>query len=201
MADLGHGLTQIPGLAGSALQITPNVASQQSLVLQDAYVRGSDLVAHYQPSDGFPFRTEIYWRLEQNNELPRDAIQLTVIVSVETDLLDTCPELLLATRLEDTEVVAQSPSPAGYCRLVGVTGGATWLEALHPSDSAEATLSTTGSQGGSGGLEWTLFSRFLEKGVIRRARLSAILLPSNVSDEQLSNLYQGFCQQAVPLTV
>lgn len=206
--DLAQPSTGILGWVDPATSVLglspltgPDGAAAGELLLADAYLRGRDLIAHYEPTEAFPFRTELYWRRP-----PADAPAegLTLIVSVETDLLDTRPTLLVhssppgdAIKTYDDQGALASPGAA----VAAVATGAhrAWCETLHPSDRSEATLELDAPANGRVGIRWRLFSRFLEKGVIRRARLAATLLPADESAAR-QRFTESFAAQAPPLT-
>jgi hypothetical protein len=50
-------------------------------------------------------------------------------------------------------------------------------------------------------LKWTLFSEFMEKGVIRRARLVGAFLPRENDSELAANCCNAFERAPLPLTV
>ncbi len=58
----------------------------------DAYLRGSDLIATYGPTASFPFRFQVYWRA-QAGRYSDQAIAIELVVSIQTDLLDSRPRL------------------------------------------------------------------------------------------------------------
>lgn len=260
-----EGIQQIPGVGGSVtrgggsagvratnpgapglLCLRPTSAPGARLALKDAYTRGSDLVACYAPSEGFPYETEVYWRVERV-DAARGTLLLTLILSVETQLLDSRPAVTVSSHIAATHAATHAadaglaadagravaevvgglqprvspdggsiltPLPAAGGDSVGDTPRA-WLEAVHPSDQAEAQLETlplagaADTQAGAAadtnastaGHRWRLFERFLEKGVIRRARLSAALVAGDQIAEQAAQLREEFGRQEPPLTV
>ena len=73
--------------------------------LADAYVRGRDLVASYAPTDTWPYSPTIYWTadaLESHSEI---LASLSLVVSIQTNLLDTHPRLDVRSELAADEVV------------------------------------------------------------------------------------------------
>lgn len=208
LANPAGGLTGLRECPLALLQIRPEGDDAEGLSYREAYVRGNDLIARYQPTAAFPFRTEIYWRIEE--AAPHARLRLSLIISVETDLLDTYPELHITSQTagprqwftaeregELAPAMSDSAQPAATLSQLpdGLSG---WFEAVHPSDRQEAELSPT-SDGTSHC--WKLFSRFLEKGVIRRARLSAAMIEADAPPTAVTACYQAFATQAPPLTV
>ena len=227
-----QGLTGLAAIDGKLLGIRPAIDGADTLQLEDAYARGNDLVAHFKPTDSFPFRTEVYWRVEPTDSSASE-LRLSLIVSVQTDLLDTQPLLDIVSTLNvstinstqttllspfadgagsadgtgDWQVVPDSqPNTQAQALLVELPQQAgAWFEAIHPSDRSEALLACQTTELPTGGpatqVQWRLFSHFLEKGVIRRARVTAALLAAKSAREQAATYYQAFAQQAPPLTV
>jgi hypothetical protein len=73
---------------------------------------------------------------------------------------------------------------------------------VHPCDQSDADFSVEGtSEVGTIGITMLrLFDRFMEKGVIRRARLRMLLSPSSIDDDALFKHYQHFANSRLPLT-
>ncbi|MEN1678096.1 MAG: hypothetical protein AAGJ46_00775 [Planctomycetota bacterium] len=182
------------GSAVQAFGVRPAVEDAM-FPLVDYYARGTDLVASYGPCDAFPFRTEVYWR--------GDGVGLQFIVSVETDLLDSHPVILVLSRVSACGGVDSDYAPRmSEERVVRVQqlGGGDWCEVVHPSDQREASHKWRFLQGGIGESRWSLFSQSLEKGVIRRARLACRLFDSDDSNT-VSSWASEFAEQSIPLTV
>lgn len=218
VARPGNGLRgeSLGGASAAVLAVGPSRPQAEPLELAEVYTRGSDLVASYAPTKNFPFRTELYWRAEQiqpasDGSNDGNAARLTLIASVETDLLDTWPLLSVCSRLEAaaqplaaSETGTLAPAEESNASSVLIAGdGVAWFEAVHPSDRSEAMLDCEPDAGGSTS-HWRLFSQFLEKGVIRRARVAAALLPSGEmadSIEKAADCYRAFAVAEPPLTV
>ena len=203
-AEPTHGLTESTGVL---LGITP-ARGDGELMLDDVYIRGADLVARYQPTSDFPFRTEVYWRWHA-----APTAGFSIIISVETDLLDTYPEVIVRSRIDcdslqtfvantDAPNKQFQPSQADQADAVLFASQPAWLQAIHPSDWAEAVyFPETTAESTAPAFAWSLFSQFLEKGVIRRARLAAFLLGDGADHAAASAAYANFASQPPPLTV
>ncbi|MEM9187253.1 MAG: hypothetical protein AAGB00_12235 [Planctomycetota bacterium] len=207
LANPSRGLVGVPGVSGAVLGIQAASASATELRLADAYVRGADLVARFTPSTNFPFGTEVYWRVGRRPEPPT----IELIASVQTDLLDTHPKLMTRSVVgsssvspiveQDGVIDAASELDQDMPKAVGCLAGAgpVWVEFAHPSDRREALLEAARHPGDTVSIGWRLFSAFLEKGVIRRARITAALL-SSADPTTVGALYRRFATQAPPLT-
>ncbi len=187
------------------------------LPLAEAYVRGDDLVASYQPINGWPFAPQLYWRANALESLDGVLASVSLLVSVQTHLLDTCPQIGIASRLSYGELLlvatddmdrpraepvdnSRTLSPTGEicCVLMRFDGWpVSYVEIVQPDDFREAVL----TQNDNGvAVEWHLFADFLEKGVIRRARVHAALL-TRENDLELAAACCAAAQQLeLPLT-
>jgi hypothetical protein len=130
---------------GSIWQLTPVEPNARIGGLEDAYIRGEDLVATYRPGLNFPYRLEVYWSASQHD----GAVMLCGLVSIQTPLLDTNPEVEVATYL--------------------ATSSCHFREQIHPDDAAPGAAENSAKH--------KLFAHFMEKGVIRRVRLFAAFAP------------------------
>jgi hypothetical protein len=167
------------------------------LPIADRYVRGNDLVAAYQAVDHWPYSPQLYWHTGLLDAVHGVIASLSLFVSVQTQLLDTHPqitvvsqapgqEMLRAVIREDGHALAQPvksdayESPAGeMCCMIHRLAGApvSYIELVTSSDfSAVRGLVSDGSEPGNFS-EWRLFSEFLEKGVIRKACVHGALVP------------------------
>jgi hypothetical protein len=158
--------------------------SQWPLTLADSYIRGDDLVATYEPTNDWPFAPQIYWRAEPIDADDEVIASLSLLVSVQTHLLDTWPRIAVTSDLLHQELLdinpltkTTRPIPASHrirpttpecCVLRRMTElPMSYIEVMPASDFRELRARPTAS--GSDQAEWRLFAEFLEKGVIRRA--------------------------------
>jgi hypothetical protein len=187
------------------------------LSLAEAFVRGDDLVATYQPISGWPFSPQLYWRANELESLEGVSSSVSLLVSIQTHLLDTCPQIgvasrfsrgelfLLSTRDGDRPRVEPVPhsrtiSPAGEicCVLLRLDGWPlSYVEIVQPGDFRESVLRRDNN---GITVEWHLFADFLEKGVIRRARVHAALLTRDHDFELAAACCVATQQLELPLT-
>lgn len=152
----------------------------------ESYVRGADHVSTHAPDNAFPFRTQLSWTGAPLG--PGSAVVLTV--SLQTDLLDTRPQLAFHT------VAAAESAEAAFGGFRAATiGGQTLLLVPHPADASETKPLRT-----EAGLGLQLSPPFLEKGVIRRLRLAAIALPAGATEADVQHALAGFATLPLPLT-
>ncbi len=204
--------------AGRILQLqltpaTPEVPQSPS----DLYVRGQDLIASYAQTASRPFAPQVYWRAVPTRALPALAA-VEVIVSVQTDLLDSRPRIDARTTLAASEVLRNadtqceefiavgsgSAAPpaeaeaAPACVLYRLTDGdVSYAELILPSDFQALQFDASGDKLQ---LRYELFGRFLEKGVILRARRRGLFLPRENDIRAAAECYRAFLQSDLPLT-
>jgi hypothetical protein len=185
----------------------------------DYYVRGSDLVTTYSPRADWPFTTQIYWSAMPIVQAGHVLGSLSLFVSLQTHLLDTWPRLSIGSRLESDEMlllVADSddhvksksldlgehvlnPSGQACCILQRLAGTAlSYAEIMPASDFRQLAIRQAAD--GTCEITWELFADFLEKGVIRRARLQSALVPRENDVVAASALCQAIDHQRLPLT-
>lgn len=186
--------------------------------LADAYVRGADLVTTYAPTEGWPFSPQIYWRINSTDRREQSC-SLSLLVSVQTHLLETWPRISIESDLHSAEVLLVSaqandgidsnplghgnhvffPTTSAGCILHRPAGADfSYAEIMPPSDFREMRLSWNAD--GSCHTAWSLFADFLEKGVIWRARLQSLLLPRGNDVELARACCQAIDERPLPLT-
>jgi hypothetical protein len=196
---------------------TSGAAATWPLPLQEAYVRGADLVASYRPVAEWPFSPQLYWQANALRSVEGAIASVSLLVSVQTDLLETCPRIGVTSRLSRGESwllsakSGQGPradwidgerrmTPAGeICCIISrfEVLPYTYVEIVLPGDFHEMRLRSS-----VGGIttEWRLFAEFLEKGVIRRARVHAVLLPREDDLELAAACCEAAERLELPLT-
>ena len=218
MFDLRLGEQQIAG--AKILQVrTSAVELDRDEQLLDSYVRGNDLIASYAPRPQSDVGPQLYWRGLIHPDLA--AVGLELIISVHTNLPDTDPRLTVGSVLPRGTawrlVAADTPrfervrfadeGSASY----PVPQPAVWLfrpadtdfsfvEMIHPSDFAGATLAAPLREAGGFCSSFQLFDERLEKGVIRRGRLQGLFVARHRDQETAWNCYRRFAESALPLT-
>lgn len=203
---LGVGLMDPPDTA---------VPANCKIPVQDAYVRGRDLVAVYEQTPTRPYRTTLYWHALSPKSAPGALLAIELMVSVQTSLLDSQPTLEVRSALRTDEQLAADAdghfvvldsagaaesNEAARCVLARLQGSdISYLEMLHPTAFADSLIKPDG--GKEMGLRHRLFCPAeLEKGVILRARLRAIWLPRAGDSEAAAGYYRSFLASPTPLT-
>lgn len=190
--DLANGLSRLswggtPVLERLCSATTPDGPLSQAT---EWYARGADHVSIHPPSDAFPFQTQLEWSA---TTLAGGGVAMTLTVSLQTDLLDTRPRLFF-----DTTPVGKGSAWEPGCELVRVNEpglGAAAFVCPHPSDASDCQLSEAG-----GACRVEFSPPFLEKGVIRRGRLAALLLPGEPDGDAVAAAVAEFANQPLPLT-
>ena len=195
--------------------------------LADAYSRVADFVATYAQTETRPYRAQVYWRAHERSGEPNAVAALDLLVSVQTDLLDSHPAVHVTSRLPASQVwqldssgtfaplEVGSRQPTSLSRANGAgcvllrladtdTNGPaskgpllSYVEMIHPTDFSELIVTTT--EDNHFQTEHRLFADFLEKGVIRRARLRGVLLERSGDLEAAADWYQSLVNDRLPL--
>lgn len=187
--ELGLSELRYAGSEIAAQLLTVNPRGRESLgPAEDYYIRGVDLVARYAACEAFPFGAELEWSAALCAEGRGVALRLTV--SLQTDLLDSSPEVEVATQAVGATAEASDDKAARF----GVSG-VLLAQAPHPSDAAETEASIE-----NGKHLLTLRPPFLEKGVIRRCRVAVFVLPEDATPDQLAAALASFIDEPLPLT-
>jgi hypothetical protein len=188
-------------IAAAAVRANDSLSWPPSL--DDAYIRGSDLVASYRPTSDWPYSPQLYWQANTLSSVEGLQLSLSLLVSVQTHLLDTWPRIHIASQVPSAEAVRISISESGQAEIVpiereerilpagfscGIVRRLTiaplsYIEIMASSDFRELGFAPSASDESIA--EWHLFADFLEKGVIRRARVHAALL-SRKNDVELA---------------
>jgi hypothetical protein len=213
-------------LSGEYLSLVPGDASATRSAawpptLTDAYVRGRDLVATYAGVESWPYSPTVYWSVDtavagQNSGEILAALSL--VVSIQTDLLDTHPRIDVRTTLAADDVVLVSvagdellvdshvdgpqtiDSRTNACGLIWRMRDCdlSYAEIMPTSDFHQLAVTRTGEHAAQS--RWELFSEFLEKGVIRRARLQSLFLPRENDVQLVAECCQAIERKPLPLT-
>lgn len=208
-----HG--QLSDFLGAMITAGPGPRPPR-LVLGEAYVRGCDLIACYAPQLDYPFTPHFRWQATWHPE--HRAVQIEMILSVQTDRLDSRPEATLTSfaiqsRVFSAEALAaeafvEMTPPAVHEIRADATRqhlvvfrqealGLSYAEMVHSSDFVCRALRLDQPPWR---VESLLFPERLEKGVIRRGRVSGWLLPAEGDLAAAVALARQFEREPPPLT-
>lgn len=158
---------------------------------EEPYVRGRDLVVMYREPCGEPFWLQLYLRLlpEEN----RQAAAIETIVSVQTRLWEAYPSIVVTSALQAPEAVIRD-------QYVVYRTDRDWsyVEATPPGDFKLAEHVMT--SGDLNSAPWRFDKCFMERGVIRRLRLRAAIVPSQEDEHAGSRLVEALISDDPPLT-
>lgn len=185
-------------LSWNLLRIRP--IPGHALHLQEAYVRQEDLILRYEQSGNDLFGFQLNWRRVECDV--KDALGLELWLSVQTTLLDTHPQFEIDSTAHGTwRTMSLGQLTAGQNGGAALgwsedTGRST-LVMIQDSDVVQAKLLERGREQE---LAIRMFGQFLEKGVIRRARLGLLATSSPMSPDAIRTAYHRFCASPLPLT-
>jgi len=174
---------------------------------EEIYVRQSDLIARYTQSAEDQFAFQLDWRLHPVQ--PPFSIGLEIWISLQTQLLDSHPSLELRSvgpgvwsSWTDSELnmgEANDHRPSSDCQaaLLSTADSTSLLWLIDPSDQQQVHWMGSNSKSE---LRAQLFGDFLEKGVIRRARLRLLVGAEEVQVDDVKGVYQDLFTSALPLT-
>jgi hypothetical protein len=189
--------------------------------IADQYVRGTDLVAAYEPRPEGDVRPQIYWRGLPASS-PGAVWGMELIVSVQTGLLHSEPASTIFSELPADEVWRMSAENAGeFLRLemppnreiiCTPDDGAplfllrssgdrfSYAQMVYPSDFHRTTITVPAGPGADVRLAHELFPDPLEKGVIRRGRVRGWILQRQDDQRAAAELYRAWLAEPPPLT-
>jgi hypothetical protein len=173
------------------------IETQRSDALTDCYPRGGDLIVRYAQTADRPYAVEVYWRA---GLIPIAAARhpyVDLVLSVQTSLLDSHPELESRTSLAMPAADATWNSSTNDLLVRFPSLGLSYVELIHPDDALTPTLAAT-----AGGVTLTtrLFGQPLEKGVILRSRLRGIFVPLKDDRAIAAEAFRQFAVAPPPLT-
>jgi hypothetical protein len=184
----------------------------------DEYVRGNDLVASYRAIDDWPYAPQIYWQANALDSVDDLAASMSVLVSVQTHLLDTWPRISVFSQVASDELLYISLSERQQAEVERVdsaktlsAGGAgccviwrlrsaplSYVEIMPATDFRQVAFKPGNKVNSS--VEWHVMADFLEKGVIRRARIHAAVLPRENDVELALECCRAVEYRSLPLT-
>jgi hypothetical protein len=200
-------------LLGVDLPLAP---AKQGDAPLEYFLRGGDLAVAYADQPQPAARTQVYWRAAS---LPDVIASVQLLVSVQTNRLDGCPQLAACSRLTSESVLRtldasratfvsvtpengaiQTSSACGY--LFRLSGDKySFAQLVHPADVQKTSLQMQRGNGSpSYELNHELFAEHLEKGVILRARMLGLLLDRANDQEAAAAHFANFLAADLPLT-
>lgn len=200
-SDPGAGLQVSRGgnSLGKLLSVFPQPAHSRNI--QEAYVRQDDLIVRYEQDGSDLYTFQLNWRAFDC--ILSGSLGIELWISIQTSLLDTHPvvgvkssspaaiwETLTLRDLSDID----SELPAA---VVARREDHTLLIMIQASDAEQVELRRCDSAQEH---ELQMFGHFMEKGVIRRARLCLVAAPNILDDAAVRLVYEQFTASPLPLT-
>ncbi len=210
-------LQSVP-LAGHLLEITPS-SSLALDGLREFYSRGADLVGVYSVKHPRHSWLTAYWRGEIPPSDARYPVGMTLLLSLQTDALDTQPAVTVVSTLAaeaafaldieqnrfmevDQELIVEQPQASSRSAglvLLRLPGGLlSYCEVVEASDQTALRVDRAELDGFR--VTWTLMEGFLEKGVIRRGRVAGVFLARQHDMAAALSWRDEFVSRPVPLT-
>lgn len=161
---------------------------QAPLSCRDPYVRQDDLIASYPQVEPWPFGYQLDLRVHEH--LADSLSGIEVWMSIQTSLLQSAPRIQVVPRDSGT-----------YRMSAGVLTSDNRRAAIliHPLDEPDCTLVM--AKDGASVERLEVFGGFMEKGVIRRARLLLVWSDAEVECSRWQQVLQSFSASPLPLTV
>ena len=177
--------------------------------LGEAFVRGEDLVVCYPESSDQTFSLQVYRKAQV---FENGIVQIDAMLSIETRLLESFPEIQIQSELRcEGAVELSEQGTAGELSVVGQHKGKgalvfrmanrdwSYAEFAPSEDAGRWRFDFQGEKNSM--VERRLGGTFLEKGVIRRLRLRGVFLPRENDLQLASECLAAFRSEAPPLTV
>ncbi len=215
-SDLARGIGKLiwcdNPLNGFLLGVTAEATSgsRTGVPSHDFFSRGSDLIVVFEDSAAQPFSWQMYWRVLPWKE---QGVLLDGILSFQTDLLESFPQLTTESKLETEQVMIvaadgrtsphdeqhSTPNGSPDCVLCRPQAGNwSYAEMTHPDDLGTWQVLPAGQ--GETTIRRHLGGNFLEKGVIRRLRVRGAFLPRENDVELAVTCQKEFAAEQPPLT-
>lgn len=207
LGDAAAGLT-----VGGGLRVL-GVAVPAGCQPTEAWARGADLTAVYEPGDSRALRVTAMWRLGEEEQAQAGVSSWQLVLSAQTSLLESAAESTVLADVADAGTLTtgkwqgnavtweRDGHEDARCVRIGPGGsgsGPCLVIAIHPDDSGVVECSPTPA----GGVEvrCRLFPSSVEKGVLLRSRVLAALGPAASADDWSATLLEQFAGSEPILT-
>jgi hypothetical protein len=188
----------------------------------DAYTRLQDLIVSYAESAPNACGSQIYWRFLDGCQRDDLLAGIDMIISAQTSLLDAQPEITTSSRIVAAQILRLTAADAGEFQPIEVGRKAerfepargpgcflfrpadedfSYVEMIHPADFTSSRLLRPEGKPGLADLQHVVISRWMEKGVIVRARVRGAFVGRANDSEAAARVYRDFCTAKIPLTV
>ncbi len=162
------------------------ITSQPSPIYAESFARQSDLIGRWSPDTDGTFGYQVDVKVIE--EFSTDDLAFDLWLSVQTHLLDSHPQL---------QIRFDRPTPLQIYENVGYESKGHFVCAMHTLDSDDCRWEQRAMATET---RLRVFDRFMEKGVIRRARLRLAVSSHKESTDEWDELIQSFDASPLPLT-
>ena len=226
--DLCHpsrGLVSIKlddrAIAGAGLLELRDITIDRRAATPEGFARGADLVVQYAPSANRHYSCHVCWKLIDWQQAGAAGVE--AVVSVETALLLTDAAMSVGSAVSSTEILylaadgtrqpvwdstadQHSATSADQLHQPGLLlyrlpeGIGSYAEMVHPNDFSTGQVQPPGAGQSHARSVFPLFDEQLEKGVIRRARVRGMFLPTQNDEARALECYRQFAASPTPLS-
>ena len=123
--EIAHGLLSVFRTFDSASTDSENARDNTTLwplPIADVYVRGNDLVVTYQAVEAWPYSPQVYSR-SALDAVDGVRASMSLIVSMQTQLLDTCPQITVSSQVSSKETLGLVITESGDAEIGPISGG------------------------------------------------------------------------------
>jgi hypothetical protein len=159
----------------------------EPLACGDAYIRESDLIAFYPQTAPWTFGYQIDLRLWA--ETIKNVQCMEIWLSISTSMLESNPKLVLRPT---SPMITLAEGP------ISIASDDKAALIVHPLDISDVTAVPMGQSNQVD--HWDIFGGFMEKGVIRRARLLVAWSSQHVPASDWELALDRFADSPLPLT-
>jgi len=190
------------GFGRSEKPLVQWIAADQDAMpkLAEQFVRGDQWHLSFPETENDTYSLRIVLR---PIAIEGDGLLMESVISLQTRLLDTHPTVDMVAKGDNNEAISASEVECG----VAVSSGSNPITITHGPDGSAAFLMgtrdypVTSDFSDVEGLRLRLFGEFLEKGVIRKARVWIRIVPSSNSldRQELMEMFQELENTPLPL--
>jgi hypothetical protein len=205
-------LSSPTGIRWEALAINP--LPNHSLHAEEIYVRQQDLIARFSQVGKDQYGFQVDWRLLDT--ISDFEVGIEVWISLQTNLLDSAPKIQARSRgvgawkswthqqlvsqvgpSDDASQGWSSQNASAIAAISSSTQDCSCLCLIEPRDLQQVSWT---SQPSNNEQQAELFGQFLEKGVIRRARMQLLASKKQIGLLEIQRAYQQLINRELPLT-
>lgn len=194
--------------------LAANPSPRHSSAIEEQYLRGDDLIVRYKQTEKDRFSYQLDWRSIPLEPESYFEFGIELWISIQTSLLDCHPTLELTSEVagstwevfQDSDLMMitkkggqplKSSQPTSPAAIMAKTDLGTVVLLVYRSDQSQVEYQEVKRKSVR---SIRLFGQFMEKGVIRRARVRVLATAGDVDKQQLCDAYGRFQDSPLPLT-